>query len=209
MWKCVLEASREPLGIPCDVSAVALATPFCRHCHGSGAVRSWGYWRGCACVYRSVFRACLATYRHCQETMGAIGGCAFERIGHAHGIRPGCDAAARSGDQRHVLRAQGRNVSGHGLHQRGGRRLSGRHRARRDQDLQRDGFLDKPDAGSRSGILRRAGHRSGGNQDWRFLCSGCRRARAHACRPGAGHNRSQVRERNLIPRPHRLTSPTI
>ena len=79
------DAWRSPLGIPADVDAFTLASPSCHRCGGRGAVRSFRHWRACSCVYRAVFRACLATYRHCQDTMGSIGGCAFERIGHAQG----------------------------------------------------------------------------------------------------------------------------
>ena len=39
----------------------------------------------CVCVYRRVFRACLTSYRHCEESMGSPGAVQYERLGHAQG----------------------------------------------------------------------------------------------------------------------------
>jgi hypothetical protein len=64
---------------------LALARPSCHRCGGLGVLENRGTGRACACVARRVFAECLASYRHCRQTMTACGNVQYERIGHAQG----------------------------------------------------------------------------------------------------------------------------
>ncbi len=46
---------------------IGLAATKCVHCHGLGLREARGRIVPCACVFRSIFRACYARFRKCVE----------------------------------------------------------------------------------------------------------------------------------------------